>query len=221
MNSNNQFEEEIELEKTTANYDLIIRELLESEFNNIPSSVLNEYLVDEPIDSFKNLKGFSNSNSQDDTFQYLYTNNEYYNEDYVKNPLLRRITLSKWPGVGFGFKLSRCDEKKYYYISEILSDSPADCCLNLGDLIIELDEFDNPFEIFNDINKIQDYLDSIDNIHLVSIANDNYLKFKLKNKTIKNFGNINCEDIIIVTWKQLKEHDDDDDDVIDDNESTK
>jgi hypothetical protein len=210
MNASKQFEEEIVEFETIANSDIIIRELLENEFNNVPSSDLNEYLVDEPIDSFKNTKGFFNSSNQDDTFQYLYTNNEYYNEDYVKNPLLRRISLSKWPNVGFGFKLSRCDEKKYYYISEVLSDSPADCCLNLGDLIVELDEFENPFEIFNDSNRIENYLDSIESLHLACIANDNYLKFKLKNKALKNFGNINCEDIIIVTWNQLNKHDNDD-----------
>ena len=197
---------------TIPNFNMIITELLGSD-NDSEFSHTNEYIVDEPIDSYKNVKYLNNNsekqNNDDDdnigdTFQYIYTNNEFYNEDYIKNPLLRGITLSKWPHVGFGFKLCRCEEKKHYFIEKIVADSPADSCLNLGDLIVELDEFDNPFDIFNNLNQIEDYLNSVENLHLVCIAHDNFLKFKLKNKSLKSYSNINCEDIVVVSWNQLK-----------------
>ena len=195
------------MEHEEFNNEVIITELIteyNEEINSSSGSI--EYLVDEPILSYKNVKSpldLVNDVETIDTFQYIYTNNDYYNEDFVKNPLLRGITLSKWPRVGFGFSLKRCEEKKYYYVNEILSNSPAESCLNNGDLIVELDEFDNPFDVFSSLNEIEDYLNKKENLHLIALENSNYLKFKLKNKSLKNFAT-NCEDIVIVSWNQLK-----------------
>jgi hypothetical protein len=205
-------EYETEIDFNTNN-EVIITELFDLNEEDVKSTSSGsiEYLVDEPIISYRNVKSasdleYTNESENDneaDTFQYIYTNNEYYNEDFVKNPLVRGITLSKWPRVGFGFKVNRCAEKKFYYINEIVANSPAESCLSIGDLIVELDEFDNPFEEFSNLNEIEDYLNKKENIHLISLENSNYLKFKLNSKSLKNYSR-NCEDIVIVSWNQLQ-----------------
>lgn len=231
--SNNNNENEKFFTENYLHSEVIITEMSDDEeFNNEIKSTSSgsiEYLVEEPIGSFKNENGssfgvtkkasFMSNNTgesesieedneaaeveNNETFQYVYMNNEYYNEYYVKNPLVRNISLSKWPNVGFGFKLNRSNDKKLYYINEIIPNSPAESCLTIGDLIIELDEYDNPFNEFSNLNEVEAYLNEKEAIHLLALEGSNYLKFNLDRKPLKNYCR-NCEDIVIVSWNELK-----------------
>jgi hypothetical protein len=165
--------------------------------------VRSDYVVDEPICT--NL--LRNKHQLIDRFEYYYENNDYYNENYVKNGLIKSITLSKWPIVGFGFHLDKCSfglNKTYYFVNDIAGNSPAESCLAVGDLVIELDEF-NPADKFDDLKALGDYLRECDTIHLMTLAQVDYEKFETQyDLSLRNYSK-NCEDIVIVQWSQLSQ----------------
>jgi hypothetical protein len=122
----------------------------------------------------------------------------------LENHLIKGITLSKWPGVGFGFKLAKCSDKDYFMVKEIEADSPAESCLKVGDLVIEIDEFE-PYDKFGNLDEFNGYLSERDNIHLTALNESDYNKFKSLNMSLSNYSS-NCEDIVIVSWHQMSKN---------------
>ena len=57
--------------------------------------------------------------------------NQQQHHHHHFNALIRNISLSKRPGTGFGFDLSRKDQD-FVYVSQIMPDSPAEFCLQMG-----------------------------------------------------------------------------------------
>ena len=57
--------------------------------------------------------------------------------------IIRGISLAKCPEVGFGFGLENhkvSNDQSMYFVSEIAVDSPAEFCLQPGDILLEIDE---------------------------------------------------------------------------------
>lgn len=122
---------------------------------------------------------------------------------YHLNAVIRSISFSKCPGTpGFGFKLDRHMEngEDLFYVKEISSETPAELCLRLGDILIELDER-NPCETFKGIEECEEYLNKRNSVHMMVIHESKYFRLK-SNKDedlIKNHC-INCEDMVVVSW---------------------
>jgi len=120
------------------------------------------------------------------------------------NALIRNISLSKRPGTGFGFDLSRNDAD-FVYVSQIMPDSPAEFCLQIGDVIIEIDEM-NPMEKFEDIASLNDYLNRLDNVLLMAVHHSNYMRLKSENEEINSYCCSNCKDIVIVALRENQDN---------------
>ncbi|RNA18299.1 hypothetical protein BpHYR1_033976 [Brachionus plicatilis] len=109
--------------------------------------------------------------------------------------LMRSITLPKWPGVGFGFSLSKskCDNQDMLFVSEVFAESPAESCLQIGDLVLELDDLNlkNCDTFFN----LEKYMENKDNVNLVVIHKTKYPRLKLENE-LKNVE-YDCENFVI------------------------
>jgi hypothetical protein len=128
--------------------------------------------------------------------------NEYDEKHHHLNAVIRSISLSRWPDTGFGFSVAsqRVGKENLVYINEIKQNSPAEFCLQLGDIIIEIDEL-SPSEDFISLSDIERYLQEKENIHLIVIHESKYAQLKQENEDfLKNYS-INCEDIVIVSWK--------------------
>lgn len=128
--------------------------------------------------------------------------NDFDYKHYHLNAVIRHISLSKYPGLSnFGFSLAKqsCNDEELFYINKITPDTPADFCLRLGDIIIELDE-NNPSEKFKSFNDIQDYLNKKDNLELLVIHESKYIQMKSKNADLIRNSHTNCEDMVIVSW---------------------
>lgn len=132
--------------------------------------------------------------------------NNYFNDfdykHYHLNAVIRSISLSKCPGIsGFGFKLDRHSQngEDLFYVNEITTDTPAELCLRLGDILIELDE-KNPCECFKSIDECHDYLTRKDNVNMMVIHESKYMSLKSKDEDLIRSHCINCEDMVIVTW---------------------
>lgn len=109
--------------------------------------------------------------------------------------IVRNINITKWPNVGFGFNLAKhChDDERFIYVSSIKSNSPAEFSLQLGDILVEIDEM-NPCESFKSLNDLEKYLNEKQSLHLLAIHESKYFKLKSENE---DFIQI-CEDIVIV-----------------------
>jgi len=144
---------------------------------------------------------------EDEDFFENYFNDFDYKHHHL-NAVIRSISLSKYPGSGFGFKLDRhlSDTEDLFYVKEITPDTPAEVCLRLGDIILEIDE-KNPGKAFQNLDDAHDYMTRNDNIHMMAIHESKYVRLKSENEDlIKNYC-INCEDMVIVSWnKQYQEN---------------
>jgi len=138
--------------------------------------------------------------SSTDRFEHFQNQQQHH-----LNALIRSISLSKRPGTGFGFDLTRNNED-FVYVSNIMPDSPAEFCLQLGDVFIEVDEM-NPIESFKDIMSLSDYLNRRDNVNILAIHHSKYMKLKSENEEINSYCCSNCKDIVIVAWRE-NQHDD-------------
>ncbi len=91
---------------------------------------------------YKSSADVRGSMSDDEEFFENYFHDFDY-KHYHLNAVIRSISLSKCPGTpGFGFQLARHQEndEDLFYVSEITAETPAELCLRLGDVLIELDE---------------------------------------------------------------------------------
>ena len=98
----------------------------------------------------------------------------------------------------------------YDFISNIVPDSPAEFCLQLGDVLIEIDDM-NPCESFLDMDDLTQYLSSRELIYLMAIHYTKYMELKsLSNNQDDNDENeheindwcTNCKDVVIVSWNE-------------------
>lgn len=133
----------------------------------------------------------SNLNSEELDSFYL----ENFDSETHLHGLMRSITLPKWPGVGFGFSLSKskCDDQEMLFVSEIFADSPAESCLQIGDLVLELDDLN--LKNWDIISNLEKYMDKKENVNMVVIHKTKYPRLKLEN----DFKNIeyDCENFVI------------------------
>ena len=137
---------------------------------------------------------------------------------------IRAISLSKWPLVGFGFELSKQlittdnieqatlnvpGDSSFFYVSRIVDESPAGFSLQLGDVIIEIDEMSltNAGVNVNEAD-INAYLndEARDNVHIMAVHESKF--FGLLKHEYNDDNNMlaqmhaNCEDMVIVRWKK-------------------
>ena len=83
----------------------------------------------------------SNIDDDEEFFENYFNDFDYKNHHL--NAVIRSISLSKCPGVNkFGFNLARYtnDGEDLYYVTEIMPETPAELCLRLGDILMEIDE---------------------------------------------------------------------------------
>lgn len=113
---------------------------------------------------------------------------------------IRGVSLSKWPNVGFGFSLAmeQIGHDNLVYVCEVLGDSPAECCLQLGDILIELDDMN--FSESVSIESLNKYLEDKDNVHLMVIHQSKYARLKAENEDLLKNTFTNCEDIVICNY---------------------
>lgn len=146
---------------------------------------------------------------------YAYTNNipdEHLNlEDldlfYLNNfdyethlhGLTRNVTLPKWPHVGFGFSLAKhkMDNEELVYVNEVLSDSPAEFCLQLGDILLEMDDLN--LRNTSSIADLQKHIEQKEKINLMVIHKSKYARLKSENGLGNTF--FNCENFVICNHK--------------------
>lgn len=142
----------------------------------------------------------SNENEEDNYF------NDFDYKNHHLNAVIRGISLSKYPGTHFGFELTRytTEMEDYFYVSKIDADSPAEFCLQLGDILIELDDM-NPTIQFKTIDELNEFLNRKDNVHLMVIHETKYFRLKAENEDLLKNYCINCEDMVIVSWNRQYE----------------
>ena len=83
----------------------------------------------------------SNIDDDEEFFENYFKDFDY--KHYHLNAVIRSISLSKFPGLsdfGFNVRIHSGEGENLIYINEIKPDTPADLCLRLGDVIIEIDE---------------------------------------------------------------------------------
>lgn len=174
-----------------------------------------EYLVEDPSEAELSDE---QDEEREDRHNYDYKINltkssrtplseEYYNETHIlkntnRKQLLKSILISKWPQVGFGFRLNKNLDKDLFQINSILNESPAESCLSVGDLILQLDN--ESTKKFENTRDIEFYLQDKDSVYLLTLNESNYSHFKSLNLSLQNYSNIS-EDIVVVTWNQLKQ----------------
>lgn len=132
----------------------------------------------------------------------------FYALNHHLNALIRSINLPKWPRIGFGFDLAldKHDllDEHFYYVKNIHPDSPAEFGLQLGDVLLEVDEM-NPLERFVNLKELNEYLSKRENCHLMAIHHSKLVKLKSENEEVKQYCS-NCKDIVIVSLnEQLNE----------------
>lgn len=129
--------------------------------------------------------------------------------------LIRGISLSRWPRVGFGFELgvASLGGDRLVYVNRIHADSPAELSsLRLGDVIIEIDEI-LPAEGFHNgqddpsdealLKRVDEYVAGRENLHLMVVSHSQYARLKADNNDdlLKNYY-FNCEDIVVVNFRK-------------------
>lgn len=140
--------------------------------------------------------------SMDEDEEYF---EKYFNDfDYMNhhlNAIIRSISLSKYPTLGFGFSLDKKTGQNgdLFCVKEIMPNSPAEMCLRLGDILIEIDER-NPSDRFKSVAEAHEYLSANDNIHLMVIHESKYIRLTSPNEDLIRNCCINCEDMVIVSW---------------------
>lgn len=124
-----------------------------------------------------------------DTF---YLNNFDY--DTHLNAMIRGVSLKRWPTVGFGFSLARqrVNNEDLVYVCDILLDSPAEYCLQLGDILVEMDDLN--LKQNDSIENLEKYLEEKENVHLTVVHKSKYTRLKTENSLF------NCEDIVICNY---------------------
>jgi hypothetical protein len=195
-------------------HTIIITEM--DSINCVTSSISSEYVVEEPYDYIfepdhyplrhtdkEHQKQTCSIEEKDGILIYEHStrsssSNNNNNHHHHLNALLRNISLSKSPHTGFGFDLSR--ENDLMYVSNIVPDSPAEFCLQLGDVLIEIDEM-NPCESFLDMSQLMDYLNTKELIYLMAIHHTKYMQLKSSDKEINDWCT-NCKDVVIVSWNE-------------------
>ena len=115
------------------------------------------------------------------------------------------ISLSKWPDVGYGFNLSKqaIDNETIFYVSDIVSNSPAEFSLQLGDILLEVDDLNAYDQQMEDLMK---YINEKSNdLHLMVVHESKYFRLKSEsNENLLKDLNKNCEDIVIVSCNENK-----------------
>jgi hypothetical protein len=134
-----------------------------------------------------------------DDFELFFNDFDFTTHNHL-NAIIRGISLSKWPKVGFGFNLSKqsIDDEIILYVSNIVSNSPAEFSLQLGDILLEFDDINTAEKEIDDIVK---YIEAKENsLHLMVIHESKYFQLKSMENgdVLKNFRK-NCEDIVIVS----------------------
>jgi hypothetical protein len=121
--------------------------------------------------------------------------------------IIRGVSLSKWPDVGYGFGLGRqeINSEVIYYISDIISNSPAEFSLQLGDVLLELDDI-----ILCGTQEVDDLMKYINEkeagyLHLMVMHESKYFQLKTNesNDLLKDCSR-HCEDIVIVSCIENK-----------------
>lgn len=120
--------------------------------------------------------------------------------------VIRGVSLSKWPNVGFGFELAtaRVGNEPLVYVNRIHPDSPAKLSsLRLGDVLLEIDEMFPSENFASDtddemLKRVDEYVGKKDNLHLVVVHESQYTRLKAEN-LLKNYY-FNCEDIVVVNF---------------------
>lgn len=138
-----------------------------------------------------------NENMMDHLDNDFYLLNDYI--DNHLNALIRGVSLSKWPSVGFGFTLAKqtFGTENIFFICDIKPNSPAEFGLQLGDILIEVDDL-NTRENFKNLDEISAYLEMKESIHVLAIHESKYHWVMSKTDFLKNH-HMNCEDIVIVS----------------------
>lgn len=199
------------------NSNIVITELEQlSETVSDTSSITADYLVEEPYDYIFEPDHYPTKTAsskvsrlveeKDGVLIYEHHKNEtakmdlnhFYDINHHLNALFRSISLPKWPGIGFGFEITKTTNNDLVYVSNIEPNSPAEHCLQLGDVLIEVDEM-NPVEKFLDLSDLSKYLEGKDNVYLMVIHHSKYEKLKSENVEVRNYCS-NCKDIVIVSW---------------------
>jgi hypothetical protein len=166
-----------------------------------------EYVSRQSSSRFRQRMNSEAINDDDDTEMEMLENffDEFDLKHHHLNAITRGISLSRFAsGPSFGFKLSRSVsfDDDFIYISQIEPDSPAEFCLQIGDVIVELDEMD-PCESFSNLSEINRYLSERDFIHLMAIHASKYSMLKSQNDlNLLRDHCYNCEDIVIVSFKE-------------------
>lgn len=112
---------------------------------------------------------------------------------------VRSISMIKWPNVGFGFELDmeKIGTESFVYVKNIVADSPSEFSLQLGDILIEMDEYDVESDLFQDIKQLNEYLNTKENIHLFVVHESKYFRLKSENGDLLKNHIKNCEDFVI------------------------
>ena len=113
--------------------------------------------------------------------------------------ILKGISLSKWPDVGYGFRLSKqsFEDETIFYVSDIASNSPAEFSLQLGDILLELDDI-NAAE--HEMDELIKYINTKeDDLHLMVVHESKYFRLKSESSDTFDLFCKNCEDIVIVS----------------------
>jgi len=152
---------------------------------------------------YKSVCDIKDSTDQKEQDNYF---NDFDYKNHHLNAIIRGISLSKYPGSNFGFELTRyrSESEDYFYVSKIDADTPAEFCLQLGDILIELDDM-NPTIQFKSIDELNEFLNEKDDIHLMVIHETKYFRLKAENEDLLKSYCINCEDMVIVSWNQQYE----------------
>lgn len=124
--------------------------------------------------------------------------------------LIRGVSLSRWPNVGFGFELAtaRLGTEPLVYINRIHPDSPAKLSsLRLGDVLIEIDEM-LPVESFaaasddEMLKRVNEYVGSRENLHFMVVHESQYSRLKADDEHLLKNYYFNCEDIVVVNFRK-------------------
>jgi hypothetical protein len=134
--------------------------------------------------------------------------NDYTNDSHL-SACVRGVSLSSWPQVGFGFtvKQQQFGAEIIFFVCDITPESPAEMCLRMGDILVEVDEIntasggDATTAGFHSADEIQTYLAGRTNVHLIVIPESKYhhLAAQSNPRDFLRNVNINCEDIVIVS----------------------
>ncbi|CAF0927603.1 unnamed protein product [Brachionus calyciflorus] len=115
--------------------------------------------------------------------------------------LMRSIRLPKWPNVGYGFNLAKhkFGDEDLIYVNEILSDSPAESCLQLGDILLELDDFN--LKNLDSMIDLYKHMEQKQNVDVMVVHKSKYSKFKAHHEDQSNNSLINCENFVICDYR--------------------